>query len=222
MRKLFILLTLLALVSTTAFTQTQPKPKTVAGRHKIELEDPVGDVKENDGKPGKDVVKVSIISDGENLNIIAELEKKVSFYLKNQMAGPIIEMHMNTDNNDKTGGIPFWGKNKKGFEYQLDVIACITYKSGGLACLGAAGSDIEGYISSYKLSQYEQDKKMPKSLNSTLDSTQKDITGKQVEITIPYSEIGIKSGTRMRISIRESDSSYDDASYFPQVFFIVK
>lgn len=221
MRKLIILLTLFALV-TTAFTQIQSKPETVAGRHKIELEDPVGDVRENDGKPGKDVVKVSIISDGENLNIIAELENKVSYYLKNQMAGPIIEMHFNTDKNDLTGGIPFWGKDKKGFEYQVDLIACIKYKSGGLACLGAAGSDIEGYISSYKLSKYEQDKKMPKSINSTLNSTQKDITGKQVEITIPYSEIGIKSGTRMFISIRESDSSFDDKSYFPRVFFIVK
>ena len=216
MRRLFLLLALFCLIANAAFTQI------LAGRHEIELDDPIGDVEENEGKPGKDVVKVSITSDGENLHIIAELKENVAFYLTDQMAGPVIEMHFNTDNNEATGGIPFWGQEKKGFEYEVDLIACIKYKSGGLACLGAAGSDIEGFCSSYHLYEYEQDKKMPKSINSVLNSTQMDITGKQVEITLPYSLIGIESGTRMQIAIRESDSSYDNESYFPQVFFIVK
>ena len=217
MRKLLIFsFVLIILVTTTAFSQT------VAGRYKIEVTDPVGDVQTNDGKPGKDVVKVTINSDGKDLRIMAELKENISYYLKDQMAGPVIEMHFNTDNMDATGGIAFWGKDKKGFEYQVDLVACIKYKSGGLACLGSAGSDIEGFCSSYKLYQYEQDKKMPKNINSALESTQKDITGKQVEITLPYSLIGIKSGSRIRISIRESDSSFDDKSYFPQVFLIIK
>ena len=42
------------------------------GRHKIELDDPIGDVRENDGKPGKEVVKVSITNDGENIHIISK------------------------------------------------------------------------------------------------------------------------------------------------------
>ena len=202
--------------TTIAFSQT------LAGRHQIELDDPIGDVLESEGKPGKDVVKVSICSDGENLHIIAELKENIAYYLKDQLAGPVIEMHFNTDNNDATGGIAFWGKNRKGFEYQVDLVACIKYKSGGLACLGAAGKDIMGFCSSYKLYQYEQDKKIPENINSAIDAVQKDIAGKQVEITLPYSEIGIKSGGRMRIAIRESDSTYDDKSYFPQVFFIIK
>ncbi len=217
MRRLLILsFVLIIVITTAALTQT------VAGRHKIEVTDPTGDVQPNDGKPGKDVVKVSISSDGKNLRIIAELKENIAFYLKDQMAGPVIEMHFNTDNSDATGGIPFWGKNRKGFEYQVDLVACIKYKDGGLACLGSVGSEIEGFCSSYKLYKYEQDKKNPKNINSALESTQKDITGKQVEITLPYSLIGIKSGSRTRISIRESDSSFDDKSYFPQVFLIIK
>lgn len=216
MRNISVFIVFSLLLATAAFSQT------VAGRHQIELDDPVGDVQENDGKPGKDVVKVSISSDGENLHITAELKKKVADYLKDQIAGPVIEMHFNTDNNDATGGIAFWGKDKKGFEYQVNLVACIKYENGGLACLGGLGGKIEGFCSSYKLYQYEQDKKMPKSINSALNATQEDITGKQVEITLPYSAIGIESGTRMRIWIRESDSSFDDESYFPQVFFIVK
>jgi len=216
MRKSIILLLCLIFVVSTYSADR------VAGRHKIELSDPVGDVQPNDGKPGKDVVRVSIVSDGENLHITAELKEPVATYLMEQMAGPVIEMHFDTDNNAATGGVAFWGKDKKGFEYQVDLVACIKYESGGLACLGSAGSDIDGFVSSYKLYQYEQDKKSPKSLNSSLDSTQKDITGKEVEITLPYSLLGIQSGTRMMISIRESDSTFDDASYFPQVYFIVK
>jgi len=215
MRKLSILLTLFILVTAIALSQT------VAGRYKIEMNDPIGDVQENDGKPGKDVVKISITSDGEKLQIITELKENVSYYLKDQLAGPVIEIHFNTDNNDATGGIAFWGKNKKGFEFQMNLVSCIKYK-GGLACLGALEGKIEGFVSSYSIYKYEQDKKMPKSINNAIESTQKEITGKTVEITLPYSEIGIKSGSRIRMFIRESDSTFDDSSYFPQVFLIIK
>ena len=216
MHRLYKLLALSILVITVTFSQT------LTGKHKIKLNDPIGDVQENNGKPGKDVVKVSITSDGENLQIIAKLKEKVAFYLKEQMAGPIIELHFNTDNNDLTGGIPFWGNGMKGYEYQVNLVACIKYDKNGLACMGAVGGEIKGFCSSYKIYEYEQDKKMPTNINNVLDSTQKDISGKEVEIILPYSEIGIKSGSRIRIAIRESDSSFDNNSYFPQVFFIVK
>jgi hypothetical protein len=215
MRKLFILSALSILIAASAFTQV------LLGRYKIELNDPVGDVRDDDGKPGKDVVKVSITSDGENLHVIAELKEKVAFYLMDQSAGPVIEMHFNTDNNERTGGIPFWGQKKKGYEYQVNLVACIKYKNG-MACLGALEGEIEGFCSSYTIYRYAQDEKLPKSINDAIHSTQKDIVGKQVEITLPYSLIGIKPGGRMQIAIRESDSSFDDKSYFPQVFFMIK
>jgi hypothetical protein len=101
-------------------------------------------------------------------------------------------------------------------------MACIKYKDGGLAVVGSLGGEIAGFCSSYKLYKYEQDKKMPKNINSALESTQKDITGKQIEITIPYSLVGIKSGGRMRVSVRESDGPYSENSYFPDIFFIIK
>ena len=214
--KSILCITAMMLFTTHAMTQT------VAGRHQIEVEDPAGDVQEQEGKPGKDVVKFTMISDGENLHITAELKETIDFYLKDQKAGPVIEMHFNTDNMDHTGGIAFWGKDRKGFEYQVDLVACIQYENGGLACLGALGDKIEGYVSSYKLLKYEQDKKMPETVNSPLESTQEAIIGKEVSITLPYSAMGIKSGGRMRIAIRESDGPYNDDSYFPQVFFIVK
>ncbi|MBN2414665.1 hypothetical protein JXO52_02435 [bacterium] len=121
-----------------------------------------------------------------------------------------------------TGGAAFWGKDRKGFEYQLDLVACIRYKNGGLAALGSLGGEISGYCSSYKLYQYAQDEKMPKNINNVLDCIQDDISGKDVTVTIPYDLIGIRSGTRMMLSIRESDGPFNDDSYFPEVFFIVK
>lgn len=196
--------------------------KRLAGRHKISLQDPAGDVLKQEGKPGKDVTGLSIVSDGSTLTITAILDKNVSYYLKDQMAGPVVEMHFNTDNNVRTGGIAFWGTDKKGFEYELDLVACIRYKNGGLAALGSLGGEIAGYCSSYKLGKYAQDKKMPENINNVLDCIQNDIEGKEVSVTIPYDLISIRSGTRMMISIRESDGSFDNGSYFPEVFFIVK
>jgi hypothetical protein len=215
MRKLFIISAFSVLIAASAFSQV------LLGKHKIELIDPVGDVRNDDGKPGKDVVKVSITSDGENIHVIAELKENAAFYLMNQMAGPVIEMHFDTDNNERTGGNPFWGQKRKGFEYQVNLVACIKYKNG-MACLGALEGEIEGFCSSYAIYRYAQDEKMPKSINDAIHSTQKDIAGKQVEITLPYALIGIKPAGRMRIAIRESDSSFDDASYFPLVFFMIK
>ena len=72
MRKISLLLAISFFISTSALAQT------VAGRHKIELDDPIGDVQDNEGKPGKDVVKVSITSDGENLHIMAELKETIA------------------------------------------------------------------------------------------------------------------------------------------------
>ncbi len=215
MRRWFMASALSVLIAGSAFSQV------LLGKHQIELEDPAGDVRDEDGKPGKDVVKVSITSDGEKLRVVAELKEKASFYLMNQMAGPVIEMHFNTDNNERTGGIAFWGQKKTGYEYQVNLVACIRY-TNGMACLGAIEGKIEGFCSSYSIYQYEQDKKMPKSINDAIHSTQKDITGNQVEISLPYSLIGIKPGGRMRIAIRECDSSFDDQSYFPPVFFMIK
>jgi hypothetical protein len=215
MRKLFMVSAFSVLFAASAFSQV------LLGKHKIELSDPAGDVRNDEGKPGKDVVKVSIASDGKSLHVIAELKENAAFYLTGQMAGPVIEMHFDTDNNERTGGIPFWGRNRKGYEYQVNLVACIKYKDG-MACLGALGGEITGFRSSYAIYRYAQGEKMPKSINDAIQSTQKDIAGKQVEITLPYSAIGIKSGGRMRIAIRESDSSFDDASYFPPVFFMIK
>ena len=63
---------------------------------------------------------------------------------------------------------------------------------------------------------------MPKNINNPLESIQKDIFGKKVEITIPYAKVGFKSGGRARIVIRESDGPFTDESYFPEIFFIIK
>ena len=91
----------------------------------------------NDGdEPGKDVVKVVLKSDGKNLHVTAHLKENIAYYLKEHMAGNVITLHFDTDNDATTGGKPFWGK-KAGFEYLVSLVSCIQYKDGGLACMGS-------------------------------------------------------------------------------------
>jgi len=202
-------------MASSAFTQI------LKAKHSIKLNDAVGDIQDHRGDPGKDVVKVILKSDGKSLNVTAVLKENISYYLVNHQASPVITMHFDIDNDTTTGGKPFWGK-KSGFEYRVDLVACIKYKDGGLACLGSISAPIEGFCSSFKTYTYEQGKKSTKNIRSALESTQKDITGKQIEITFPYSEIDVTPGQPIRIAIREYDSSYDDKSYFPEVLFTLK
>ncbi|MFC2169887.1 hypothetical protein ACFLRM_04915, partial [Acidobacteriota bacterium] len=110
---------------------------------------------------------------------------------------------------------------KTGFEYKVSLVACIKYKEG-LACLGSVSGVIVGYCSSLRTDKYEEGTKSTKNIRNTLKSTQKDITEKQVEISFPYTEIGVVPGQVIRIAIREADSYFNDKSYFPEILFTIK
>ncbi len=55
-----------------------------------------------------------------------------------------------------------------------------------------------------------------------MQSPHKAIRGREVKMTLPYSEIGVSSGQVIRIAIREEDSTFDEKSYFPEVLFTLK
>ena len=193
----------------------------VKAKHAVELEDPVGDVRDQGDEPSMDVVKVSITSDGKNIQVIAVLKETISYYLEEHKADEVISLHFDIDKNAETGGLAFWGK-KAGFEHKVSLVACIQYENGGLACMGSVGGKITGYISSLSTYAYEQGKKSPKRNRSSLESTQKAITDKEIEIEFPYRDIGVSSGQSIRMVIRESDSFFNDESYFPEVLFTLK
>lgn len=195
---------------------------TVTARHSVTLEDASGDVMDHDGHPGKDIVRLIIDSDGQNMKVTTTLQKNIEHYLKGHLAGDVAVLYFDTDTNRETGGKTFWG-NKTGFEYQVGVRTCISYKEGGEACAGGLKLTPENYFTSTKVEKFEQGKTSAKSTHDIFwKSPRADITGNTAIASIPYTEIGVSSGQTIRIAIREEDSSFDEKSFFPEVMLTLK
>lgn len=195
----------------------------VTAKHSVELKDSAGDVKSHGGDPGKDVVGLKIASDGANLEVTVSLGKDIGYYLEGHKAGDVIQLYLDTDNNEATGGQPFWG-SKKGFEYLVGLRTCIAYRGGGEACAGGIkGFTPERYFSSYVVEKIAEGTKTTKKTHDIFwESPRADIKSNIVRTTIPYEEIGVSSGRTIRIAVREYDSTYDDRSFFPDVILTLK
>jgi len=186
----------------------------------IELKDAENDVR-NSEHPGKDVVKVSINSDGKYLLVKAILKDDIQHYLNSNMAGTVIQIHFDVDNNRETGGKIFWTKNS-GFEYVVSVRSCILYDKGE-ACVGGLGDKITGFFSSYLTKKYGQGSNSATDVHDyRWESSKEKITGNSVATKIPYDEIGVVSGQIIRIVIEEKDSLKPKEAYSSDIFFALK
>ncbi len=197
--------------------------ESLKAKHSITLIDAEGDVKEqHGGHPGKDVVKLVIKSDGKNMQVAVSLKKDIAHYLEGHLAGGVLTVNFDTDNNAKTGGKTFWG-GKTGFEYEVSLLTCIKYERGE-ACGGGLKKPSVGFFATIDTKKYtQQGKTDTKDIHDIFwKSPRKDIKGNKAVFTIPYSEIGAASGKTVRIVIRESDSSFDEKSFFPDILFTLK
>ena len=143
MRKITLLLVLLIGM---VFMANLASAETIKATHTVEWADAEGDVTNLDD-PGKDVVKVSITSDGKEFSVIVTLKDDLKHYLEGHKAGAVIQLHFDMDNNKGTGGEIFWTKNT-GFEYVISLRSCIRYEKGE-ACIGGFDDPITGFFSSY-------------------------------------------------------------------------
>jgi hypothetical protein len=168
----------------------------------VDLTDPAGDVKD---KTGKDIVKVSLSSDGKAI--------KATVTLKDDISKSI---------DDTTGGKPFSGE-KKGFEFGSEVVGCIDYEGGSSACAGGAGTKIKSLFTVTETMKFTKaGASDTDSLDHFWDLPKVPLQGNKIEGSVPYEKIGVKSGQTIRVVLRESDGGYDDKSYFPDVWLILK
>ncbi len=191
-------------------------------KHKVEIDDPAGDVKTGD-HPGKDVIKVILATDGKKLDITVVLKERVKFYLDGHMAGKVVEVYLDTDNNKETGDKLF-GVDLSGFEYQIDVGACIEYGEN-FACGGRfTGAKATNFCSTYDLFKIAKDKIFERiSETSNWKTRGKDIKGNRVEVSLLYSMMNLSSGQSVRITIKESDFSGSfKVAYMPEVLLTLK
>ncbi len=211
---------LLVLIIGMFFIANPAGAESIKATHFVELKDAQGDVR-NLSDPGKDVVKVSIKSDGKHLDVTVTLKDDIKHYLEGHMAGAVIQIHFDTDNNPNTGGKIFWTKNT-GFEYVISLRSCIRYKNGE-ACVGGLGGPSTGFFSSYATKQYNQGETSTKNIHDLMwKSPREDITGNIVKTKIPYTEIGAAPGQTVRMVIEEKDSRNPKEGYSPDIIFILK
>lgn len=190
--------------------------------HRVELEDPMGDVESAGEHPDKDVVKVVLDSDGSGLLVEATLAEPVRHYLEGHLAGAVVALVIDTDANDATGGNLAFGK-KLGFDMEVEVRACIEYE-GGEACVGGLGDlPIKGFFSSFTVGRFPAGEPFATSVHEPLwKSSRTPIEGAVVTAAIPYEELGVVSGQTLRIAVRESDAGMFERAYMPDVLLRLK
>ena len=193
----------------------------ITASHSVELEDAAGDVLNEGGDLGKDVVKLRVETDGKELLFTVLLADDVAAYLAGRKAGDVIQVNVDADVDSATGGKTFWG-GKEGFEYLLSIRTCIRYESGE-ACAGGLSSPEEGYFSSYEVAEFAQGATDAKNVHDIFwQSSRADITGPEVVVRVPYADLGVSPGQAIRMAIREADSTYDAESFFPDVVLTLK
>jgi len=190
--------------------------------HNAVLTDPANDVREGTD-PGKDVVKVLIDSDGTNLTITTVLAKEAKYYLKGHTAGDVIRLNLDTDNDTTTGGKPFL-YDTPGFEYLIEVGACIEYEGGGVVCAGGMkGAKEVNYFSTYTLKKYTKGSSTER-ISEAFHWKDRgmDIKGKNVVVKLPYSLMNLKSGQKVRFAVEEKDDASFKKKYMPEVLLTLK
>jgi hypothetical protein len=206
-------LTLAVLVGTLSASATELSKAS----GEVTLDDPTGDVQamsSSSGEhPGRDVVKLRIASDGTDLTIAATLAAEIS----GTFANDVIQLYVDKDNDVSTGAAATWTQ-KTGFEWNVELLACIEYESGGEACVGGAGNKATAYYSVAKVT----DTASGQALQSVWVLPKTTIQGSVVESKVSYADLGVESGQTIRLCARESNGAYDESSYFPEVAFTLK
>ena len=192
-------------------------------QYKCELTDPAGDLEESNKDKGKDIVKLNLNSDGKELHVTAHFKDKLSTSLNKDMAGAVMRLNIDTDNKATTGGKPFFSQ-ATGFEYIIKIYACISYGDQGEACSGSLEKvKPVSYFSSFIPEKYQQDSNTSEGKHDfRWQSPHKDIKDTILEVSIPYAEMGVKSGQTVRFLIREEDSFYNEKGFFPEFLFTFK
>ena len=186
----------------------------------VEWKDAAGDVEKqntSDGKrPGFDLVKLAITSDGTALTIAGTLAAppKVDF------ASNIVQVYIDTDNNPSTGLQTFWSK-QPGFELRAKLSLCIEYANGGRACSGGMSAKVKGYYSTIEFGTLG-DMGNVKDFYSPFKEPTGTVQGGVVSGSLPYTDLGVKPGQTIRIVARETDGPFDETADFPVTLLTLK
>lgn len=220
-------LTLGVLCMAVAAVAADTGPRKAVGS--VELTDAAGDatpISTGDKEyPGFDVVNLAFTSDGKTLSIAATLQSPPG-----EFASDVVELHIDTDNNAKTGADLTFMK-VKGFEYKLVLDACADYTDGASACVGGSSkAKVKKHWAAVNLERFKSaDQNEKETVVDSMGfpgskaSPQTPIAGKVVQAAIDYADLKVKPGQTIRILAKESCGyRAEDSGLFPEVLLTLK
>lgn len=176
--------------------------------------------------PGFDVLKLAVSSDGTTLTFAATLNAPPA-----NAASEVLEFHIDTDNNRKTGVIyPFESQRLAGLEFYGTLDACLEHDLFGTTCAGTTKTP-RGHSAIVALEKYGTDwmfkdavldipaagaVKAPKTFP---------VKGTLVQASVPYAAMGLKPGRTIRLAVREASTAKVDnlpQGFFPDIVLTLK
>ncbi len=205
-----------------AFSLPQTADRTQKALHAVEWTDPAGDVQRgntSDGtRPGFDVVKLGLVSDGTALTINATLKGPLS----GDWGSEVVTIYIDTDNSPSTGYKTFWS-DTTGFELKAKLLACVDYVNGGMACVGSlTGAKVKGYHAVATVGKMIDTSGNTEDIVGTFKAVAVPIQGALVSAKLTYTDLGVKPGQTIRLVARETDGPMDATADFPLVRLTLK
>ena len=183
---------------------------------KIDLSDAAGDVNEANNGPenARDVVKLSLGSDGKSIVVTATLAKDE----RSTMAGRAVALYFDTDDKAATGGKTRYGQG--GFEFEGDLAVC--HGDAGRIDSCAGGGDGKAPKARYALGTLErftgsagaeiQKYATTQTVSSGMGATPGPaLAGRVLAVTFPYADLRVKPGDVVRVLALEADANDDGA-----------
>lgn len=200
----------------------------------IELTDPAGDVdpvQTSDGaKPGLDIIKLSITSDGKQISFATTLAGAPG------VGSGFLELYFDTDRSTETG-VTLLNPEIGGFDLEGELDACAAYDDSSSSCFGRPMADKAKVTRRYAMLRLHRYKGKGESdgfvriveqyaTAPTIEAPQVPIAGTLVQGTLDYTSLKVKSGQIIRILARESDSGVTPVGemqgFFPEILLTLE
>lgn len=206
----------------------------------IELTDPAGDVVPvdlySDGvaskKPGLDIIKLSVTSDGKQISFAATLAGGPG------VGNGFLELYFDTDRSAKTG-VTLLNPEIGGFDLRGELDACASYSDSSSSCMSAVGTlDKKAKVTSryavLRLNRYKGKTETDgverlveeHAFAPAVEAPKVAIAGAVVQGSLDYASLKVKAGQTIRILARESNSGATPTGemkgFFPEIVLTLK
>ncbi|HSM13102.1 MAG TPA: hypothetical protein VLA66_03475 [Thermoanaerobaculia bacterium] len=190
-------------------------------RHRTTLEDAAGDVESYDGGPVLDLTALTIVSDGSELAFSLTLATEASKVLAaTNSAGAVVTVFFDLDDDPATGVTTIFG-DKPGFEAELAIKACIEY-DGGEACGGGLGGLPQtSHFAAWSVRKVKEGE-LANAHDVFWESPRGEIEGRTLSVTVPYAELGLEPGQRVRMAVQEAGGGLGAEAFLPEVRLTLK